>query len=342
VRTERSRSTHAEPRTKFENQKSSRLEVGEQENEMALEEAVRQEIDQIIQGSEVVLFMKGNRQSPQCGFSATVVGILDSILPEYQTVDVLSAPHIREGIKDYSSWPTIPQLYVKGEFVGGCDIIQEMVGSGELYSTFGIDPVKVERPTVIVTPPARAALEQAAAQHGGAGRELHLSVDATFQSHLSIAPRSPADIEAKSEGILILLDPISASRADGITIDVAETPDGQAFRVDNPNAPRVQPMSVRELKTAMDAGEDFELVDVRTPEERATAAIDRAVLLNETEAARLESLPRDTKIVFQCHHGGRSQQAAEQFVVLGFTNVYNLIGGIDAWSQEIDPSVPRY
>lgn len=312
------------------------------ENEMALEEAVRTEIDQIIQGSEVVLFMKGNRQSPQCGFSATVVGILDSILPNYQTVDVLSEPQIREGIKEYSSWPTIPQLYVKGEFVGGCDIIQEMMGTGELYSTFGIEPVKVDPPTIHVTPAASAALSAAAAQHGGGGRELHLSVDATFQSHLSVAPRTPADLEAKAEGIVLLLDPISASRAEGITIDVSETPDGQAFRVDNPNAPRVQSMSVQDLKSALDSGEAFELIDVRTPEERATAAIQGAILLNEAEADRLQTLPRDTKIVFHCHHGGRSQQAAEQFVTLGFSNVFNVVGGIDAWSQEIDSNVPRY
>ena len=99
---------------------------------MALDEAVQQELTRIIEANEVVLFMKGNRQAPQCGFSATVVGILDSILPSYHTVDVLSAPEIREGIKVFSSWPTIPQLYVKGEFVGGCDIVTEMTLSGEL------------------------------------------------------------------------------------------------------------------------------------------------------------------------------------------------------------------
>lgn len=308
----------------------------------ALDEGVQQELSGIIEANDVVLFMKGNRQAPQCGFSATVVGILDSILPSYHTVDVLSAPQLREGIKAFSSWPTIPQLYVKGEFVGGCDIIQEMHGSGELYQTLGIEPVEAVQPKIEVSPTAVAALQQAMAQHGGGGRELHLSVDATYQSHLSIAPRTPADVEAISEGVTLLLDPLSAARADGIRIDVADTPDGQAFKVDNPNAPQVQTMSVRELKQAIDAGERFELLDVRTPEERAIASIPGAALLNEQEAARIESLPRDTKLVLHCHHGGRSQQAAEQFVSLGFTQVYNVVGGIDAWSQEIDPEVPRY
>jgi monothiol glutaredoxin len=309
---------------------------------MALEESIREEITALVDSNEVVLFMKGNRRAPQCGFSATVVGILDSMLPDYHTVDVLSAPHIRDGIKDYSSWPTVPQLYVKGEFVGGCDIIQEMFGSGEIYKTLDVEPVEIIQPKIEVTAAAAEALQLAAEQHGSEGRELHLSVDPTFQANLSIAPRSPADVEAITSGVVILLDPISASRADGITIDVSETPNGQAFKVDNPNAPQIQPMSVRDLKAALDASESIELLDVRTPEERAIAAIPSAVLLNEGEAARIESLPRDTKLVLHCHHGGRSQQAAEQFISLGFTQVFNVIGGIDAWSQEIDPDVPRY
>ena len=309
---------------------------------MALDQDIQQEITALIGANEVVLFMKGDRGAPQCGFSATVVGILDSMVSDYHTVDVLSAPHIRDGIKAFSSWPTIPQLYVKGEFVGGCDIIQEMFGSGEIYKTLGVDPLEIVQPTIEITATAAEALQQASAQHGSDGRELHLSVDATFQSHLSIAPRTPADVEAITSGVLLLLDPISASRADGITIDVSDTPDGQAFKVDNPNAPRIQSMSVRELKAALDANEAIELLDVRTPEERAIAAIPGAVLLNEEEAARIESMPRDTKLVLHCHHGGRSQQAAEQFISLGFSQVFNVIGGVDAWSQEIDPDVPRY
>ena len=97
-----------------------------------MNDSTRARIDGLVKGNEVLLFMKGNRQRPQCGFSATVVQILDSLLPEYRTVDVLADPEIREGIKEYSSWPTIPQLYVSGEFQGGCDIVTEMYQSGEL------------------------------------------------------------------------------------------------------------------------------------------------------------------------------------------------------------------
>ncbi|MBW2243630.1 MAG: Grx4 family monothiol glutaredoxin [Deltaproteobacteria bacterium] len=89
-------------------------------------------IQALVDGNPVVLFMKGHRQMPQCGFSAQVIQILDSLIPEYTTVNVLEDPEVRQGIKDFSNWPTIPQLYVRGEFVGGCDIITEMYQSGEL------------------------------------------------------------------------------------------------------------------------------------------------------------------------------------------------------------------
>ena len=102
---------------------------------MSLEERTRQRIDSIVGSDRVVLFMKGERRMPQCGFSATVVQILDTLVPDYTTVNVLEDPEIREGIKHYSSWPTIPQLYLGGEFVGGCDIVREMYASGELQET---------------------------------------------------------------------------------------------------------------------------------------------------------------------------------------------------------------
>jgi monothiol glutaredoxin len=99
---------------------------------MSLDDPTRERIGKIIESDRVVLFMKGQRNFPQCGFSATVVQILDSLVPDYTTVDVLSDPPVREGIKEFSSWPTIPQLYVGGEFLGGCDIVREMYASGEL------------------------------------------------------------------------------------------------------------------------------------------------------------------------------------------------------------------
>ena len=99
---------------------------------MDLDEGTRKRIADIIASDRVVLFMKGDRHAPQCGFSATVIQILEELVPEYATVDVLSDPEIRNGIKEFSNWPTIPQLYVSGEFLGGCDIVREMYTNGEL------------------------------------------------------------------------------------------------------------------------------------------------------------------------------------------------------------------
>lgn len=92
------------------------------------------DIRSLIDQNDVVLFMKGTRQTPQCGFSSRVVSILDYISLTYRDVNVLENDEMRQGVKDFTGWPTIPQLYVKGEFVGGCDIITEMAMSGELDS----------------------------------------------------------------------------------------------------------------------------------------------------------------------------------------------------------------
>jgi monothiol glutaredoxin len=95
-------------------------------------EQIRGEVD----GHEVVLFMKGTPVFPQCGFSAAVVQILSHLGVKFKGIDVLQDPGLRQGIKEFSSWPTIPQLYVKGEFVGGCDIVREMAETGELEQLF--------------------------------------------------------------------------------------------------------------------------------------------------------------------------------------------------------------
>ena len=93
---------------------------------------VNEQIKKTIEENNVVLYMKGNKSMPQCGFSSKVAGVLNYIGVDYEDINVLADEVIRQGIKDFSDWPTIPQLYVKGEFVGGCDIITEMALSGEL------------------------------------------------------------------------------------------------------------------------------------------------------------------------------------------------------------------
>jgi monothiol glutaredoxin len=96
--------------------------------------SIQKFIDNEVKGNEVVLFMKGTPQAPMCGFSAQMVQILDHLGVAYKGLNVLDSDELRQGVKDYSNWPTLPQLYVKGEFVGGCDIVREMFQAGELQS----------------------------------------------------------------------------------------------------------------------------------------------------------------------------------------------------------------
>ncbi|WP_108814951.1 Grx4 family monothiol glutaredoxin [Loktanella sp. Alg231-35] len=103
------------------------------------------QIKETVASNDVVLFMKGTKSMPQCGFSSRVAGVLNFMGVEFNDVNVLADEQLRQGIKDYSDWPTIPQLYVKGEFVGGCDIITEMTLSGELDTLFSENDVAFDK-----------------------------------------------------------------------------------------------------------------------------------------------------------------------------------------------------
>jgi monothiol glutaredoxin len=144
------------------------------------------------------------------------------------------------------------------------------------------------------------------------------------------------------------MDPWSAARADGLRVSVRESLQGQGFSFDNPNAPPpVKTMTVQELKAAIDrashdgSGQPW-LFDVRGDDERAVASLPAARPWNEDSLRTIDGLPPDTPIIFHCHRGGRSLAVAERYRRRGYTNLYNLTGGIDAWSREIDDSVPVY
>jgi monothiol glutaredoxin len=105
---------------------------------MSIDEQTRGRIDALVRAHRILLFMKGERHAPQCGFSAAVVQVLNALGCDYHTVDVLADPQLREGIKAYANWPTIPQLYASGEFQGGCDIVCEAYARGELQRMLGL------------------------------------------------------------------------------------------------------------------------------------------------------------------------------------------------------------
>lgn len=107
--------------------------------------STEQNIRETVQNNDVVLFMKGTKMMPQCGFSSRVAGILNYMGVEFVDSNVLDDPELRQGIKDFSDWPTVPQLYVKGEFIGGCDIITEMTLSGELDQLFAAKDIEYNK-----------------------------------------------------------------------------------------------------------------------------------------------------------------------------------------------------
>ena len=108
--------------------------------------SVKDQIEQEVTSTDVVLFMKGTPQFPMCGFSGQVVQILDYIGVTFKGINVLEDANLRQGIKDYANWPTIPQLYVKGEFIGGCDIVREMFQSGELVTHLNANGIEAQMP----------------------------------------------------------------------------------------------------------------------------------------------------------------------------------------------------
>jgi len=306
---------------------------------MALTDELRGRIQDTIDSNEVVLYMKGNAMFPRCGFSASVVSALGELGVEFTTVDVLEDPEVRQGIKEFTEWPTIPQLYVKGEFVGGSDIIRQMVSTGELHKMVGVAFEEIAAPTVHLTEAMVQAFASAASEQEG---HVRIEISTDFRYGVGFTPKSPGDLEVEVSGLTLLFDRASAKRADGMTLDFEPGPQG-GIKVDNPNEPAsVGNLTVHDLKGLLDEGAGLTLFDVRTEEERETASIDGAIHYDEAGRGKLAALPKDAPVAFVCHHGGRSMAAAQEALSQGYLNVYNVAGGIDAWSLHVDPSVARY
>lgn len=301
---------------------------------MALDNETRGIIDQLLSTNKVVLFMKGTPQQPQCGFSATTVSTLEMLIPDFMSVNVLEHPSIREGIKEFANWPTIPQLYIDGELIGGSDIVTDMLQSGELAETLGIEKPTVNAPVVSIDDKGLEVMKKALDSQPG--NVLHMQISAGWSHTISLGPDKGSAVQATVGEIQIHMDPWSAARADGLKLIMEEDLTGTRFSFDNPNAPPpVNQITVQTLKEKLDSDADVILIDVRTDEERATASIDGSRQWNEDAMELIESLPKETEIIFHCASGGRSQALAESIRRRGYTNLHNVRGGIHAWSEEI-------
>ena len=307
---------------------------------MSLSPATRARIESLLADHHVVLFMKGTRLAPQCGFSAAAADRLNALLDDYHSVDVLADEEIRAGIKEFGQWPTIPQLYIGGELVGGADIVQSMFDSGELHRVLGVSAPDRTPPLLTISDAAVEKVRAALADAGDA--KLFLVVDGRFQPQFQLREPGEHDIVAVANGLEVRFDAASAQRARGASIDWTRTPHGEGLAIFLPQAPQaIRSLDVHQLKQRMQAG-DITVVDVRPEQDRAFAPFAGAEPFTPETHARLTALPKDAALAFICHHGNSSRNAAEHFREHGFTNLWNVEGGIDAWSVEIDPSIPRY
>lgn len=306
-----------------------------------MREELKQKIDALINDNAVVLFMKGSKERPQCGFSKQVVEVLNSLTDDFITVDVLLDPELREGIKAYSSWPTIPQLYINREFIGGCDIVLELAAKNELAKLLGLKKAD-KKPAITISKKAHEAFKQAF-KDKEVQESIRITISHECEYGLSFSEKMSDDFVYAEDGFEIVIDPYSAAFADGLKIDYQEDhlEAGFSFECGHDDE-EVHELSVTELKSWLDEGEDILVIDVRPQFERDMAQLSCAKPLFAMSEQDIGELDKKQAIVFHCHHGGRSRRVAEEWQAKGFKNLYNLSGGIDAWSRLVDRSVPVY
>ena len=304
--------------------------------------AVHRQISSILASNPVVLFMKGTPEQPRCGFSAKSADVLNNLAPGFFGVDVLSNDDIRQGIKIYGNWPTIPQLYVKGELIGGSDIIMQLYNTGELHQLLGVAAPDRSAPEIFISAQAATAIRAGMADEPALG--LHLRIDGRWQASFQLAPIEGHEIKAVAEDLNVYMDVQTAQRAKGLRIDWIESLQGSGLSITNPNAPSaVKPMTVSALVAALKSTRPPLVIDVRPEHDRLRAPFPLpSKVLEGNTLPTLEALAKSQPLAFLCHFGNSSKQAAEHFKSLGFTEVFNVEGGIDAYAREIDASVVRY
>ncbi len=185
-------------------------------------------IEEQLEQHNTVLFMKGSKAAPQCGFSAKVVSILEGIIDSFHTVDVLLDSQLKEDLKIFSDWPTFPQLFVNKEFIGGCDLVEQLFYSGELYELLG-----GKKGAKDTTPEIHVSEEAAVVIKEGVDRSenevLHLTIDQSFNHDFQIAPRNPSKIRVLAGGVEMYLDQESLNRASGLKIGMTDRENEYGF-----------------------------------------------------------------------------------------------------------------
>lgn len=304
---------------------------------------IRQRIEPLLRANRLVLFMNGTPDAPERFFSHKICHLLDGLGLEYAYFDVSSDSKLREDIKAYGGLHAIPQLYLDGELVGDGDVVERMAGSGELHAALGLAVPDRTPPTVHLTQAAAQFLRDVITSKGSS-TVTDIVVDAQFRSLLRFQPRRKDGIVVEVEGVSLQFDLASARRADGLSIDWKDIERGPSLLISHPKAPTPKPVrwiSPADADMRVRAG-TLTIIDVRPREERALARLSVPFLYLDDGTHEIRNLSPDTPLAILCHRGDRSWHAAEHFIQLGHHDVYAIEGGIDAWAESVDVSVPRY
>jgi monothiol glutaredoxin len=296
-----------------------------------MKEQTKQIIEDLVNSNKCVLFMKGNPTHPQCGFSSNTVRILKDLVGDgFASFNVLEDQNIREGIKEYGNWPTIPQLYIDGELVGGNDIVSEMFNTGELQSMLDLPQPERKSAQISITAKAQENIKTGTENIGN--NVLMLSVDSQFNTRFSIEEPKGYEVVSEVDGIKIYMDIGTAKRADGIEIDWVEDLQGAGLVIKNPNEPKaINQLTKEELKKGIKKGIYTHIYDVRSEQQFLAQAVEGSKRLDKENMQIIETLAKETPLVFVCAVGNTSQGACDYYRKKGFTNVNNLVGGIVGW-----------
>lgn len=299
-----------------------------------MEKTTHKRIEEMLNDHQVFLFMKGTPQTPMCGFSSNTVQILKNLLNDgFGWFNVLEDQEIREGIKQYGEWPTIPQLYVSKELVGGNDIVNEMFNTGELHQLLGLSQPDRTPPQINITDEAAEHIREG--MKNTDGQELFLTIDDSYSPRFSLELPKGYEVISVVSGIKIHMDIATAKRAQNIEIEWVDELQGSGLRIKNPNEPSpVKSIDVSELKNWLNSDRQQPVIyDVRSEELVAEGTVSNAKRLDKNNLQEIERMEKDTPLVFVCQIGQSSQATAEFFRKKGFTNIYNLSGGYSAWRE---------
>ncbi|MBL4773018.1 MAG: Grx4 family monothiol glutaredoxin [Alcanivoracaceae bacterium] len=296
-----------------------------------MNEQTKQEIENLVKNNTCVLFMKGNPKHPQCGFSSNTVNILHELLgDDFAYCNILENQNIREGIKEYGNWPTIPQLYVNKELVGGNDIVTEMYNTGELQTMLGLPQPQKQSAEITITEVALENIKKGIKDIGS--NVLMLSIDSQFNTRFSIEEPKGYETVSKIGEINIYMDIGTVKRANGIEIDWVEDLQGAGLVINNPNQPKeINQISKKELINGIEKGQFKNIYDVRSEQQFLEQSIPGSKRLDKQSMDEIESLDKDTPLVIVCAVGNTSQGACNFYRKKGFNNVNNLVGGVSNW-----------